>query len=122
MAIITNAGGPAALASDHLADHDIILAELSSSTKQELRERLNPSAQVENPIDMLGGAGADEYEFALKEVLMDPEVDIAVPILVPQALVNPAEVANAIVNQVNHAKKPVITCFMGLESWIIRKN
>jgi len=116
VAIITNAGGPAALASDHLADNNIILAELSSTTKQELRERLNPSAQVENPIDMLGGAGADEYEFALKEVLMDPEVDIAVPILVPQALVNPAEVANAIVNQVNHAKKPVITCFMGLES------
>jgi acetyl coenzyme A synthetase (ADP forming)-like protein len=115
-AIITNAGGPAALASDSLSEYGFQLAQLNEKTRQTLSQNLSPAAQVSNPVDMLGGAEAREYGLALHQVLNDPEVDIAIPILVPQALVKPEEVAQAIANEVLRSKKPVIACFMGLES------
>ncbi|MGB9897151.1 acetate--CoA ligase family protein [Thermanaerothrix sp.] len=114
IALITNAGGPAALASDSLAAHGLTLATLSATTRQTLREHLNPAAQVDNPVDMLGGAEPQDYAFALTHTLQDPNVDAVFTILVPQALVNPAEVAQRIVQTAQaQADKPVLACFMG---------
>ena len=115
-AMITNAGGPAALASDSLAENGLQLALFNEKTKDILRKNLTPAAQVANPVDMLGGAEPGDYGLALQQVLNDPGVDIAIPILVPQSLVKPDEVAQAIVNEAKNTKKPVIACFMGLES------
>jgi len=115
-AIITNAGGPAALASDSLAEYGLQLAQFNEKTRQTLRQNLTPAAQVANPVDMLGGAEPRDYALALHQVLNDPGVDIAIPILVPQALVKPDEVAQAIADEAKITKKPVIACFMGLES------
>ena len=91
--IITNAGGPAALASDSLASNGLQLAVLDEDTRSGLRAKLNPSAQVSNPVDMLGGAEPADFEMALGKILNDPNVDAVVPILVPQALIKPEEVA-----------------------------
>ena len=116
IALITNAGGPAALASDSLALNEIKLASISPATQDKLKEKLNPSAQTGNPVDMLGGANEEEYAFALDLVLSDPGVDMALPILVPQALVKPEKVAQAIVDSSRKSQKPVIACLMGFES------
>ena len=116
IALITNAGGPAALASDSLALNEIKLASISPATQDKLKEKLNPSAQTGNPVDMLGGANEDEYAFALDLVLSDPGVDMALPILVPQALVKPEKIAQAIVDSSRKSQKPVIACLMGFES------
>ncbi len=113
VAILTNAGGPAALASDSLADHGLQMADLSEATRQLLRDNLNPAAQVGNPVDMLGGAEPGEFYLALQAVLSDPNVDAAVPILVPQALVDPAAVARSICEASQGSAKPVLACFMG---------
>jgi len=114
--ILTNAGGPAALTSDKLDENGIGLASLSKSTKNLLRQKLTSAAQVENPIDMLGGADENQYALALNTSLLDSNVDIAIPILVPQALVDPVKVANSIVEETKKTKKVVIACFMGRES------
>jgi acetate---CoA ligase (ADP-forming) len=111
--IVTNSGGPAALASDSLAANGLQLAQLSEETQQFLRGRLNPSAQVGNPVDMLGGAEPADYQMALERVSQDPEVDLILPILVPQALINPVEVAKVVVDSVRNGQKTVLTCFMG---------
>ena len=116
VAIITNSGGPAALASDSLALNGIRLASISPAIQEKLKEKLNPSAQTANPIDMLGGANEDEFSFALDLVLSDPGVDMALPILVPQSLVKPEKVAQAIVDSSRKSAKPVIVCLMGMES------
>ncbi len=127
VAIITNSGGPAALASDSLALNGIKLASISQITQEKLKEKLNPSAQTANPVDMLGGANEDEFSYALDLVLSDPGVDMALPILVPQALVKPENVAQAIVDSSKKSSKPVIVCLMGNESihdasMILQKN
>lgn len=114
--IVTNSGGPAALASDSFSDHDICLAELSKATQIALREKLNPSAQVANPVDMLGGAAEEEYAHALTRALQDEGVDMALAVLVPQSLVDPVKIAQAIVDTSRQTSKPIITCMMGYAS------
>ncbi|NMC84457.1 MAG: CoA-binding protein, partial [Anaerolineaceae bacterium] len=114
--IITNAGGPAALASDSLSANGFTLGDLSEATRSELRAHLNPSAQVSNPIDMLGGAEPADYELAVRTALADPQIDAVIPLLVPQALVSPAGVAQAVVDAVRGAKKTVLACVVGDES------
>ncbi|HPH98158.1 MAG TPA: acetate--CoA ligase family protein [Anaerolineaceae bacterium] len=111
--IITNSGGPAALASDSLSQNGMKLCDLSPETRAALREKLVPSAQISNPVDMLGGAEPHEYEAAVRLCLADENVDTVLAILTPQALVNPAEVARAIGRGSEGSKKPVVACFMG---------
>lgn len=111
--ILTNAGGPAALASDSLSAHGIFLEDLESETREVLRQHLNPAAQVGNPVDMLGGAEPADYQMAIKQLISDKNVDIVIPILVPQSLVNPAGVAQAIVDASVGSTRPVLTCIMG---------
>ena len=115
-AIITNSGGPAALASDALDNHHFELANLSSETSQQLRAVLNPSAQVANPVDMLGGAEPHEYESALKAVVNDDGVDNVLTILVPTSLVNPSEIAAAIIRACGNQSKTSLSVIFGEES------
>ncbi len=113
VAILTNSGGPAALLSDSLANNGFSIADLQNSTMQALREVLNPSAQVANPVDMLGGAEPQDYEQTMRFLVADPNVDVIVPILVPQALVNPIEVAEKISEVAATTDKTVIAIMMG---------
>lgn len=111
--IITNSGGPAALASDSLAINGLKMADLSTETMATLKANLNPSAQVANPIDMLGGAEPQDYEMAMNLAIADPNVDVIVPILVPQSLVDPVAVATKIYEAASKTEKTVISCFIG---------
>jgi len=113
VAIFTNAGGPAALASDALAVNNFELATLSEEKQTQLATKLNPSAQVANPVDMLGGAEPAEFTHCLSTLLTDPDVDVFLPMLVPQALVDPGDVARAIVAQASQTDKTVLTCMVG---------
>ncbi len=113
VAIVTNSGGPAALASDSLSAQGLSLASINPEVQTELKSKLNPAAQTANPVDMLGGATENEYAHALKLVLEDENVDMALAILVPQALVDPSKVAEAIVGAAGSSEKPVVACLMG---------
>jgi len=114
--IITNAGGPAAITSDALANNGILLEDLEETTKVELRKHLNPAAQVSNPVDMLGGVNGPMYGMAVSALMKDKNVDIILPILVPHALTNSVEVAQAIIDASKTGSKPVLPVFMGDKS------
>jgi acetyltransferase len=116
VAIFTNAGGPAALASDALAANGFTLAEISKEEQTKLSEKLNPSAQVANPVDMLGGAEGAEFAHCLSTLKDSPNIDVFLPILVPQSLVKPADVARAVVENTRGSDKTVITCMVGEQS------
>jgi acetyltransferase len=116
VAIITNSGGPAALASDSLAANRFELADISKEKQVVLSQKLNPAAQVANPIDMLGGADAEEFAHGLSTLSDDPGVDVFLPILVPQSLVNPADIARAIVENTRGLDKTVLACMVGEQS------
>ena len=114
--IITNAGGPAALASDALAANGFQLADIPADLQEKLSEKLNPAAQVANPVDMLGGAEPADFSHCFETLLASPAVDVFLPILVPQSLVNPADVASAIVNGAKKTDKTVLACMVGEQS------
>ena len=95
VALTTNAGGAAALAADSLAFNGFELARISPEIQQKLRTRLNPSAQVSNPVDMLGSVSPEDYRWSLENLDADEGVDVLLPILVPQTLMDTLGITNA---------------------------
>ena len=115
IAILTNAGGPAALAADALEPLGLTLARTSANTQAALRGFLLPDAQVAGPVDMLGGAHEDDYRQALAAVWDDEATDGVLIILVPQAVVDPTAVVRALgeVAENHPTRKPLVACLMG---------
>ena len=85
LAIVTNAGGPGALAADHCADEGVRLASLSEQTLAALDAALPPTWSRANPVDVLGDATPDRYEAAIAACLADEGVDGVLAILTPRA-------------------------------------
>jgi len=114
VAVITNAGGPGIMAADSIEQKGLAFAKLNDQTVHKLESKLPPAANLYNPIDVLGDALADRYEFALSVVIDDPNVDIVLVLLTPQAMTEAAATAEAIV-KISRQKplKPILTCFLG---------
>ncbi len=115
IAILTNGGGPAALAADAMEPIGLTLARTSVETQARLRTFLLSDAQVGGPIDMLGGADEHDFRRALEVVLEDEGNDGVLVVLAPQALVDPAEVVNALAEaaESNGTGKALVACLMG---------
>ncbi|MEN6577055.1 MAG: acetate--CoA ligase alpha subunit [Phycisphaerales bacterium] len=111
--VITNAGGPGIMAADAIEQKGLTFAKLSEETKKKLVEKLPAAANVHNPVDVLGDALADRYEYAFDVVLDDPNVDAAVVLLTPQAMTQSKETAEALVKISKKKGKPVLACFLG---------
>lgn len=112
VAILTDAGGPAIMATDALEAAGLELAELSAETREALAGRLSPDASVANPVDMLGHAGAREYGECLELVLGDEAVDAVIVLYVPPVMHDPEAVARAIHGGIGESGKPVVCVLM----------
>lgn len=111
--ILTNAGGPAILATDACASEGVTLAGLEPSTVSALREVLPSAASVYNPVDILGDATAARFEQAARIVARDPGVRSMVVILTPQAMTEPLETAEAIARVASDSGPTTLAVFMG---------
>ncbi|MCY2959843.1 MAG: acetate--CoA ligase family protein [Planctomycetota bacterium] len=112
VAVLTNAGGPAILATDALIGSGLEIATLSRSTRTKLRKLLVPEASIENPVDMVAGATAENYRRALGVLLEDPGVDEVLVIFVPPITHDPVAVARSVFEAARGSRKPVVSCFM----------
>jgi acetyltransferase len=115
VAVLTNAGGPGAIAMDALDTEKLIPAELAPHTLERMRSILPPAASLRNPVDMLATAGPSEYANCLRALLADEGVDSVMIILPPPPMVTAAEIAGAIIPVVRSTSKPVIVVLMGEE-------
>ncbi|WKZ69586.1 MAG: acetate--CoA ligase family protein [Melioribacteraceae bacterium] len=116
IAVITNAGGPAILTVDSLEKENLVLSEFSKSTKDKLREVVNPEGSVDNPVDLLPGATDEVYRRVNEIVVEDENVDAVISIFVQPVMVEPM----AVVESVNEIKsdKPIFQIDMPLpEFW-----
>lgn len=113
LAIVTNAGGPAILATDYLAYHGGQLARLSPGTIEQLAPLLPEFQNPGNPIDLLGNARPETFGQALKYCLLDPGVDAVLVILAPQYMTEAAETAQAVIAASKGSPKPVLSAWMG---------
>lgn len=113
LAIVTNAGGPGVLATDHLIKQGGALSELSETTIQNLNKVLPANWSHNNPIDVLGDADAERYKAAVDVCLNGPNVDGILVILTPQSMTHPDQVAKALVEASKNTKKPILASWMG---------
>ncbi|MCH9032537.1 MAG: acetate--CoA ligase family protein [candidate division Zixibacteria bacterium] len=124
--IITNAGGPAILATDSLISQGLEAPPISEKTKKKLAEKLPPGLNISNPLDLIAGAGPKEFEAAMRIMSSAKEFDAIIPIFVPPITVDPKEVSRAMVRGLSKTKT-TLACFMGVTTGsegvsILREN
>lgn len=113
VAIISNAGGPGLLATDALVGLGMDVAPYTGETKAKLKKALTGQGEVNNPLDLVAGAGGEAFRKALSVVKNDKDFDSIFTIFVPPVTINQMEVANSILEGVKGCTKPVYACFMG---------
>ena len=114
VAIVTNAGGPGIVATDVTVSAGLTLAEFNEETVETLDSHLPMTANLNNPVDVIGDAAPERYENALVAVIRDEGVDGALVILTPQSMTNALGTAEGIVRIARRSHKPIICCFMGI--------
>jgi acetyltransferase len=127
-AIVTNAGGPGIIATDAFEREGLKFAQFSEPILHMLRENLPAEAAIFNPIDIIGDASPDRYEFTIntifglnndKQHTINEEEDIttygALIIMSPQAQTHPIAVAKLIhkISSKFLLNKPIVTALVG---------
>jgi acetyltransferase len=115
LAMISNGGGPAVMATDALTEGGGQLATLSTQTIAELNALLPAGWSHANPVDIVGDALPERYVGALSAVLKDPNVDAVLLIHAPTALASTTEVARACAPLLETLPRPVFACWLGAE-------
>jgi acetyl coenzyme A synthetase (ADP forming)-like protein len=113
IAIITNAGGPGVLTTDEAIKTGLKLAKFSEETTKKFKRSLPSTANINNPIDVIGDARADRYHAAMTGVLQDDDVDGVFVILTPQSMTDIKTIAKEITKIARQYNKPIYTSFMG---------
>ncbi|WP_301102543.1 bifunctional acetate--CoA ligase family protein/GNAT family N-acetyltransferase [Propionivibrio sp.] len=113
LAIITNGGGPGAMAADRAGDMEIPLAELSAETMKTLNATMPSTWSRSNPVDIRGDATPARYRDAILAVAQDEGVDGILVMLSPQAMTKPLEVAQVVIEISEQPGKAILVCWMG---------
>jgi acetyl coenzyme A synthetase (ADP forming)-like protein len=82
VAVITNSGGPAILASDTIEGCGLQLPSLNRDTIEQLKQVLPAEAACSNPVDMIASAIHDTYKKVYSLVEKDPNIDAVIVIIV----------------------------------------
>lgn len=120
VAIVTNAGGPAIMATDACVNLGLEMARFSAETIDELESFLPPEASTGNPIDMIASASPEGYARSLRAVLSDDNVDMVMVVNVTPLLSNTIDVMERVgevaIDQ-NEPDKPVVAVMMATEDF-----
>ncbi|MBI4722308.1 MAG: acetate--CoA ligase family protein [Candidatus Stahlbacteria bacterium] len=119
IAIVTNAGGPGIMATDTGIRYGLQLSQFESATTNRLQDSMKShllpqTANITNPIDVIGDANADRYATALQAVLEDKNVAGAIVICTPRSAAALQPITQVIAEIVPRYKKPVMACCMGV--------
>lgn len=113
LVIVTNAGGPAALAVDALVAGGGLLAQLSETTVGNLGKVLPSHWSQGNPIVGLGEALAETYPKVVEILAKDPGVNGILVLLTPKPTVQPTFVAEKVRDAAKGLRVPLLASWMG---------
>ncbi|HHU87412.1 MAG TPA: CoA-binding protein [Peptococcaceae bacterium] len=114
VAIVTNSGGPGIIATDNVEQKGLAMARFDKKTIEDMRANLPQEAGIYNPVDVLGDAGVERFEFALEKVMIDPNVDSVLFLLCPTAVTRPVEISQTLIRVRDaHPDKPVFAAYTG---------
>ncbi len=115
LSIITNAGGPAVLATDATVLNQAELTSLNDQTIQNLDEVLPEAWSHSNPVDILGDAEAERYAKTIEILSRDEATDGILVILSPQDMTDATATARAI-SSCTSENVPLLASWMGGET------
>jgi len=114
VAIVTNSGGPGIVTTDAIEGLGLTMARFAPETIESLRPGLPVTANLYNPVDVIGDADWKRYAYAVERVLADPNVDALIVLLTPTAVIDIPELSRFLVTQrAQHPDIPIITSFIG---------
>ncbi len=113
LTIVTNAGGPAVLATDALIAETGELTELSPETMEVYNKFLPATWSRNNPVDIIGDATPERYAKALEVAANDPNSDGMLVVLTPQDMTDPTQTAEHLRPYAQMGDKPVLASWMG---------
>jgi acetyltransferase len=113
LTIITNAGGPGIMATDHLIARGGKLSQLNNETVQALKSVLPFYCSIANPIDILEEATPDRFRNVMEICLKDPNSNGFLIIYTPQGATDPFALAKVTADLAKQTKKPILTALMG---------
>lgn len=113
LTIVTNAGGPAVLATDATVLNHAELTVLPESTIDQLNKFLPAAWSHSNPVDILGDASAETYAKTLDVLAKDDKTDGLLVILSPQDMTDPTKTAEALKSYGQIPGKPLLASWMG---------
>ena len=111
--VVTNAGGPGILATDALIAHGLHMPDLTPNTVKELKQFISADASYSNPMDMVAGAGPNEYLKTLNVIKKDKRYDTILTIFLAPVTVDEMQVATNIHEALKDTDKTIIACLMG---------
>jgi len=122
LGILTNAGGPAIMATDTAIAHGLRMAEFSERTCQELRRLLPPEASIQNPVDMLPQSDSSKYDACARVLLDDDGIDMLLVVFVPPMLISAMDIVLGLEELRPKYPKPVVAVVMATEEFFVELN
>ena len=113
LAVISNGGGPGAIAANYMAGTGVGIAQLSNQTLSALDACLPAHWSHGNPVDILGDATAERIRASLAALLADDGVAGVLTLFSPQQVLASEVAAQAIVDCAKATFKPVLTAWLG---------
>ena len=112
VAVLTNTGGPAVIATDVLVAIGLEVPMLGEASVARLRTALLPQAALENPIDVIATAGAEHFRQALEVLLEDDAIDALYVNFVTPSFTDTQAIAREIVAVNQRRCKPLVCNLM----------
>jgi acetyltransferase len=112
LTILSNARGPAVIATDALVADGGELAPLAPATLARLGELLPTRGNRQNPIDIGDDADLEQYAQAAAIAAQDPNTDALLIILTPQATIDPAQATAQLGDLARTSGKPILASWL----------
>ncbi|UUX91353.1 acetate--CoA ligase family protein [Methanoplanus endosymbiosus] len=115
--VVTSGGGFAVLSADFAGENGITLIPLPERMKEELDKFMPEGWSGQNPVDIIGDAGAERYARALDILIRYQDFwDIAFVAASPVTSIDPIKLAKEIVRFSKQTGKMVVGCMISGES------
>lgn len=116
IAILSNGGGVAIMASDACERRGMSVPPLNKFTKAGIARLLPAFASVKNPIDTVAKSDYNIYKESMRALIDDDDIDCVMAIYAHGGFTDAMEPARAVVDMLKEKyPKPVVACWMGGE-------
>lgn len=122
LGILTNAGGPAIMATDTAIRLGLSVGKLGERTVAKLRRLLPREASVANPVDMTPKADRSRYEACARAMLEDADLDMLLVIFVPPMMILPMDIVQGLEELRREFSKPLVGVMMAPEEFFQELN